>query len=44
LENIHDAFEVFSQQREGVLKVAISPASAGDRRQVAAVKEPTVVA
>jgi threonine dehydrogenase-like Zn-dependent dehydrogenase len=42
LENIHDAFEVFSQQREGVLKVAISPASLGDRRRVAAVNEVSV--
>ena len=44
LESIHEAFEVFSQQREGVLKVAISPAPPVDRRRVEAVKEPTVVA
>ena len=25
LDDIHDAFEVFSQQRGGVLKVALSP-------------------
>ena len=44
LEEIHDAFEVFSQQRAGVLKVAISPAPPVDRRRVEAAEEATVVA
>jgi threonine dehydrogenase-like Zn-dependent dehydrogenase len=42
LEEIHDAFEVFSQQRGGVMKVALTPArSEGQSREMAGSRNAT---